>query len=343
MAGASVFGAYQTECRVALGRMAYLKQTTSIQLTGSARSEYVPIAPKNGANALGIFVESVVSLTAGSAQTATATITVGPTTTPTDILDESILNLFILPAPSTSPRSTWLSRLTLEESERLILNLRQLSYPRAAPANFVGAGSRTDTAGIFVPVGGAAAALQIQPPNITNTYAANVTGTVVYNIYVVSGDNATVTTYQDVQTPSLGAAKQDLGTWFPANMSPSFLILANETTSTVTAIFVTAQDSTILLDFETITPIAMAQAAIVPDTTTSYSVLDFTLSQKRFQTFFLTVATSGPRLLGFLEFTGTQVTNPTTSTAPAPGDPGLFPSRCSDRGRNGSGGNLNWR
>jgi hypothetical protein len=279
------------------------------------KTEYVNVLPRNGSYALGVIVEGVLSLTASAAETATATVTVGPTTTASDVLDEMLLNMFVCPAPSTNPRSTWLTRLTMEETERVLLDLPRQSYPRAAPTSFSGAGSRTDTGTIFVPIGGPSGAIQIQPPPISNIFAANITtASVVYNVYVVSGENPAVVTYRDIQTPSLAINRQDFGTWFPPDMSPDVLIFANETTTTVNTLFITAQDGTVLVDMETTGPMAYAQGTVVPLATTSYNVLDFALAGKRFATFLANLTTTGARLLGFLQVSGA----PASGVTPQP-------------------------
>lgn len=310
--------AFQTECRANLGRATIAGQQAS--LVGQTKSQYFALVPRAGAKSvLGALVQFAITYTAGAAQSAVATQTVGTTTTPTDLLDGGFNQIEVAPAPNANARSTITQRMAAEELERITLNIKGYTYPRAVPAAFAGAGSRTDTTQIFVPIGGPGAAVRFQIPNVTAVYAANVTATVIVTVYVVSGDQDCVVTYNEKQTPPLGTGRNDMGPYFPVDMAPDFVCFLNETIATTTIVYVTAADGTILVDFQDTGLITVAQAGVVaPDTTITYNDLVFALDRKRFLTFLATFGTAGVRDIFWIEYAGSTVTNPAPNQAPIP-------------------------
>jgi len=344
---ASVLRAYRNEVLFNIPRAAYTFQTVAKAV--SAWTEYVPLIPRAGdENVLGVVVEAITLLTASAAQAVKTTITVGTTTTALDVLDEAMDQVQVAPSVNTQARSYSTSRMFQEEVERQLLDVTGFAYPRTAPASFAASGSRTDTGVIFIPVGGNSGAVRFHVPPITNVFAANVTSSVVFQCYVISGDNSTVPTFLESVTGNLGAAKQDISTYYPANLAPTLMGFMNETTTTLTNIYQTSQDKDILLDQQDAAIMSYANACLAPETVAgsylagggtpsfsapAYNVLWFAQNGKRFKTLQVTFGTAGVRDIGFIEIAGEVVVNPPVGGASTPA-----PSTAKDTGTVGVGG-----
>lgn len=323
--------AFQDESLLNLPSAFFAGQQAS--LTGPVFTQYFLLVPPPGENCLGATIEFSNALS----DSATVTVTLANTT---NILDECLDQLQVAPAPNADPRSYLTTRQSVEELERISYNMTgansQVRYPRGAPHTYTATtGAATDTVQIVVPIGGPAAAVRVHVPNITGVYTASVTDSVTVTARCIAGLNGTVVSALEKVTPNLSTGKNDLSPYFPANMSPDYMGFVGEATATastgcvnnaLSAVFVTAQDGSLLVDIDTAVELTFVQNAVAQNVTYPVAALPFAqslffaLRRKRFKTLFATVTATGTINsycdLLFVEYGGTSVASPAAPAAP---------------------------
>ena len=302
--------AFQDDVRLNIASPTFVGQQTGI--VGPAWSQWFSVtSPIPGKNVLAASFEFTANLTASAT---VATQTQNPSSQAIDVLDEFVDQLAVGPAPNVASRSTTETRESIEEVERIVFNL-PFSYPRGAPHSFTATtGTATDTATLIVPVGGPAASVRVHVPNITGVYTASVTASISITVRAIVGTISSVVTFKDGQTATLSSGQNDLSAYFPANLSPDYLSMVGDTTSTVTAFHLTGQNGSVVVDIDSSGMMSAMQTGIAPATTksTGFNTLAFALQKLRFRTITEKLASSESQQLLWISVDG-------GSTAPSPG------------------------
>lgn len=301
---------------------------------------------------LAVMLEWSVALTA----TAATAVNAG-----TDILDEFIQGVEISPvAGGGAARIQTKSRKATEELERLVLDTSLSytnagwnaadahigSYPRIAAAAFAGAGARTDTAEVWLPVGGLAASIRITMPTLGTVFTtpANVTGVYTLGYFeVYSLYNGVVAAFENVTGTLAASSYIDLvgQNVVPTGLAVDIVTFIGETTANLTQIQVNDQHSLPVVSIDT-TQTMNATQFIYPmfaQTTPSYGGLTYFLNKSVVTTFKVSLAAAGVLDILFIQVQGpssvpenpaqttpttpavTQVGSPAPGTGPTPSPP----------------------
>lgn len=311
--------AYQDDVNLNLASPTFVGQQTGI--VGAGWSQWFNLtSPAPSKSVLAASFEFTSHLTASAT---VATETQNGAGQAIDQLDEFVDQLQVGPSPNANARSTIETRESIEEVERVSFNL-PYSYPRAAPHSYTATtGTASDTQTLLVPVGGPAASVRVHVPAISQVYSASVTASVDVVVRVIVGTVSTVITFQDGQTGTLASGYNDLSNYFPANLSPDYLSMIGDTTSTVTAFFLTGQNGAVVVDVDTPGMLSTMQAAIAPATTksTGFNTLAFALQKQRFRTIKDKLAASEAQQLLWISFDGGSVSPTPGASATPPSTP----------------------
>jgi len=159
-----------------------------------------------------------------------------------DQLDAVISQVEVAPSSGMGPRSKAITRKGMEDIEQVTFD-NSYSYPRTA----AGTATTTATPFLYVPIGGEAAAVRFLMATATAAYSA---GTVTFNsvtAYAIEGDNDSVVSFNEQNTPSLGSSLQDMSPYIQKTITPDMIIIEGETTSSVTQVCLAGQDNRIII------------------------------------------------------------------------------------------------
>lgn len=321
-------------------QQAFVSQSFNNVTSGNA-TPYFPVKSPAGFNLGAIVVRADVALTAGAAENATAG---------TDVLSEWLSQYELTAGQGGPTRLRALTRLGAEAMERLLIQpanagtfnavTSPFTYPRGAPANFAGAGNRTDTSYLIVPAaGGQSAQLRVTYPPITSTFAANITASsITFTLYAVPTILSTVTATTEIQTQQVPVGTTDLATqYFPDDMSPLFLQFVGETASatTITRIVHETQSGRVnVADFEDFGTLTAVQQLFPMQTglqDTTSTVIN--LHRQRARSLKVTVATAVVLDLVYVDIEDAPTAAPSTNPATTP-----IESSTSTTGTVGTGG-----
>lgn len=158
----------------------------------------------------------------------------------TDQLDAVISQVEAGPSSGTAYRSKSITRKGIEDIEQTVFDVNY-GYPRTATSTTPG----TFTPFLYVPLGGEAAAVRFLMASATAGYSG---GTVVLNAvtaYSIEGDNDSVVSFNEQNTPALGSSIQDMTPYLSKTIAPDLIILEGESTASVTQVFLSGQDNQI--------------------------------------------------------------------------------------------------
>ncbi len=316
VAGSSILTAYRDDFTTNAANAQFAVQQTS-GLTLGFMSQYLNLKPLQLPYVIAARVVVVYNIT--------ATAAVAPNSG-TDILDVVAGNggqVMVFPGPNAAFRSQLLSRKAVESVEKFAFDINY-GYPRPALPTFSVAGTQTVTASFYLPVGGPAASLRFMLPAAPqNLYAtpADVTFTPVsITIYPVEGTNATVWTYQESVTPSLGTGLQSVQGYIPNDVQPSVIFEMGESTSTITSVFAVALNGTQLYNTQDVTSISQGATALTPRTGPDPYALDIPAMGAGFLTLQEVFVNAGTHDFVYLQLAGSQVANPGQEAAPTQGE-----------------------
>jgi len=192
-----------------------------------------------------VTVQTVVNAASGTASSVSGAVQ----------LDAQLLNAFVAPAGGTAPRSYALSRLAIQEMERLTLGYEAVgtTYYGTAIASIASGSSATYTNTVFVPVGGPAAAISFQTQPTTNAFGGTApTFTSQFWVRSVTGTNDTVITFEDTFTNSLSSgATIPITNYFPVDISPDMMGFIGNSVTDVQGLTVTGNDGSFIVDVNT--------------------------------------------------------------------------------------------
>ena len=159
-----------------------------------------------------------------------------------DQLDAVIQQVEVGPSSGMAYRSKAITRKGMEDIEQTTFDVNY-SYPRTAVSTTTG----TFTPFLYVPIGGPAASVRFLLASSTAAFSA---GTVTINsvtAYSIEGENSSVVSFNEQNTPSLGSSIQDMTPYISKTIAPDLIILEGETTATVTQVFAADQQNSIII------------------------------------------------------------------------------------------------
>jgi hypothetical protein len=232
----------------------------------------------------------------------------------TDVLDAVIQQVEVAPSSGMAPRSKSITRKGMEDIEQVTFDT-SYGYPRTATPTT----TTTVTPFLYVPIGGEAAAVRFL---LASSTAAFSSGTVSINsvtAYAVEGDNGTVVSFNEQNTPSLGSSLQDMSPYISKNITPDLIILEGETTSTVSQVFMAGQDNRIIIAATDIDAASNGAIALSPITGAAKNGLGLASQQvypNIFQVNFTTATTHDVLEIQWAGSTQNEPQHPQTTPAP---------------------------
>ncbi len=221
-----------------------------------------PAKAPSGYNLGAVLAQATVALTATAAESATAG---------TDLLDEWLSQYEVTATTGGPVRLQAKTRKGAEEMERLLLQAPNattsgspFAQPRATPAAFTGAGSRTDVSYLMVCAGGGQSLqLRFVLQAITTVYAASVTASTSIVLYAIPTLAGYVTATDEIITNSLPAGTSDLAFEYqPSSISAtllSFVGTVASSTGITRIVHETQTGRAVLVDFEDYGTLAAVQ------------------------------------------------------------------------------------
>lgn len=253
----SVIESYRQEFARQAAKPVFLDQQTT-GLTFGQYTQWFDIVPQTKANVLAAYVKVSYTVTGTPAAQTNA-----------DQLDIFLGQMQIAPSARVMPRSQSLTRRFMEDVEQISFDTNFIgasTYPRAAPQTAAG----TYSAFVYVPVGGSANSLRMLLPSSTNAYTTAAVAINSVTVYAVEGDNDTVITFKENNTPSLGSAIQSIKNYIPDDVQPDVLLMVGDSASggvtQVTQAFLADQTGQISIAATDIDAIGNGLIAITPRT-----------------------------------------------------------------------------
>jgi hypothetical protein len=251
----SVLEAYRVEFARQAAKPVFIDQQTT-GLTFGQYSQWFDLVPQTKPNVLATYVKFTWTVPAGglTAQTNAQN------------LDVLLGQVQIAPSARVMPRSQTITRSFMSNVEQLTFDTNFYganTYPRAAPTAAAG----TYSAGLYIPVGGPAAALRFLLPSSTNAYTSG-TGLVLNSItvYAIEGGNDAVIVYKENNTPSLGTLIQSVKNYIPDDIAPDAMVFVGDTSAAVTQLFLVDQNGQMLVAATDVDAVANGMVALTPRT-----------------------------------------------------------------------------
>ena len=245
----SVLEALRVEFSKQAGKPLFVDQQTS-GISFGQYSQWFDLTPQTKKNVLAAYVKFTYTV-AG-----TPTIQTGA-----DQLDIILGQVQVAATSRVAPRSQTITRKFYEDVEQITWDTNY-TYPRAAPQTTAG----TYSAFMYIPIGGAAAALRLLLPSSTNAYTTAAVTINSITAYVVEGDSDVVTAFQENNTPSLGTSIQSIKNYIPDAIAPDVLIFRGDTSSTITQLFLVDQSGMVTAAATDTDAVANGLLALTPRT-----------------------------------------------------------------------------
>jgi hypothetical protein len=238
---------------------------------GGGYTPFFAVNAPPGASMGGLYVEATSALVATGG---TVTAVAG-----SDLLDLVTAGYNVADAPNADARCRTVTRLGVEEAERLLVapgNTQVFKYPRATAAQITAANlSPTVTVGFIIPCAEPTNAVQVQfkLPVVATTWSVSVTsGTVAYTVYPIPSVSPATVAYMESPLPQYGAnAVVPLEQYQPTNISPDIVDFVNSTAATFNSISAYDLNGAELVNMLTATAITNAQAGWPPVPTSTAS------------------------------------------------------------------------
>lgn len=226
----SVLEAYRVEFARQAGKPVFLEQQTT-GISFGQYSQWFDLVPQTKKNVLAAYVKFTYTVAGTPSAQAGA-----------DKLDIILGQVQVASTPRAMPRTQTITRKFFEDVEQVSFDTNY-GYPRAAPQTSAG----TYSAFFYVPVGGPAAALRLLLPSSTNAYTTAAVTINSITVYAIEGDNDTVISFKENNTPSLGTSIQSVRGFLPDDIAPDVLIFQGDTSATITQLFLVDQTNTIVV------------------------------------------------------------------------------------------------
>ncbi len=299
-----------------------------VTTNGGTPTIYMPVKAALGYNLGGILVRADVALTASAANA----ITSG-----TDVVSEWLSQYEVVGGTGGPTRLQCLTRLGAEATERLLVQpsnanvtysaTNPFTYPRAAPAAFTAAGSRTDTSFLVIPAsGGQAAQIRFVMPAISSTMTLITSASTSFTLYSIPTLGNAVTAVAELTAGPFPIGTVDLATQYqPDNISPLLLLFVGTTadsTHITRIIHESASSRSIIADFED-APSLVATNQLYPAQTGCYDTTStlINLQRQRARSLKVTLAASLSLDLLYLDIENAPTAAPTTGPSATPVPP----------------------